>query len=54
MGDGGGYYDRVLATPAGYRLGVGFDDQLVKSVPRDEYDLPVDGFLSEKDYLVFP
>lgn len=54
MGYGGGYYDRFFATHAGYRLGVGFHDQLVKSVPRDEYDLPVDGFLSEKDYLVFP
>lgn len=52
MGYGGGYYDRFFATHAGYRLGVGFHNQLVKSVPRDEYDLPVHAFLSEKDYLV--
>lgn len=53
MGYGGGYYDRFFATHDGYRLGVGFHDQLVEELPRDEYDLPVDGFLSEKDYLSF-
>ena len=53
MGYGGGYYDRFFATHDGYRLGVGFHDQLVTDLPRDEYDLPVDAFLSEKDYLSF-
>ena len=53
MGYGGGYYDRFFATHDGHRLGVGFHDQLVEELPRDEYDLPVDAFLSEKDYLSF-
>ena len=49
--DGEGY--RFFATHDGHRLGVGFHDQLVEELPRDEYDLPVDAFLSEKDYLSF-
>lgn len=53
MGYGGGYYDRFFATHDGYRLGVGFHDQFVDRLPRGEYDLPVDAFLSEEDYLIF-
>lgn len=53
MGYGGGYYDLFFATHDGHRLGVGFHDQLVEELPRNEYDLPVDAFLSEKDYLSF-
>ncbi|WP_215507960.1 5-formyltetrahydrofolate cyclo-ligase [Peptoniphilus sp. EMRHCC_23] len=53
MGYGGGFYDRFFSSHAGFRLGVGFHEQLVENVPRDEYDLPVHAFLSEEDYLVF-
>ena len=53
MGYGGGFYDRFFSSHAGFRLGVGFHEQLVEEVPRDDYDLPVHAFLSEKDYLVF-
>lgn len=53
MGYGGGFYDRFFSTHEGFRLGVGFHEQLVDDVPRDEYDLPVHAFLSETDYLIF-
>lgn len=53
MGYGGGFYDRFFSTHKGFRLGVGFHEQLVVDVPRDAYDLPVHAFLSETDYLVF-
>ena len=53
MGYGGGFYDRFFSSHEGFRLGVGFHEQLVEEVPRDVYDLPVHAFLSETDYLVF-
>lgn len=53
MGYGGGYYDRFFASHEGYRLGVGFHDQLINHIPREPYDLPVEAFLSETDYLIF-
>ena len=53
MGYGGGFYDRFFSSHEGFRLGVGFQEQLVEEVPLDDYDLPVHAFLSEKDYLVF-
>ena len=53
IGYGGGFYDRFFAGHEGFRLGVGFCEQLVDEVPRDEYDLPVHAFLSDADYLFF-
>ena len=53
IGYGSGFYDRFFSSHEGYRLGVGFHEQLVDDLPRDEYDLPVHAFLSDADYLVF-
>ena len=53
MGYGGGFYDRFFSSHEGFRLGVGFHEQLVEEVPRDAFDLRVHAFLSETDYLVF-
>lgn len=53
LGYGGGFYDRFFSSHKGFRLGVGFHEQLVDELPRDDYDLPVHAFLSETDYLVF-
>lgn len=53
MGYGGGFYDRFFATHDGFRLGVGFSEQLVKEVPHDHFDETLHAFLSEKDYLSF-
>lgn len=53
MGYGGGFYDRFFSSHEGFRLGVGFHEQLVENVPHDALDLPVHAFLSETDYLVF-
>ena len=53
LGYGGGFYDRFFSSHEGFRLGVGFHEQLVENVPHDALDLPVHAFLSETDYLVF-
>ncbi|MDD7362554.1 MAG: 5-formyltetrahydrofolate cyclo-ligase [Peptoniphilus sp.] len=54
MGYGGGYYDRFFSDCRAFKLAVGFHEQLVDAVPKDEYDRSVDAFLSEEDYLLFP
>lgn len=57
LGQAGGYYDATLSAMK-YRLqaktiGVGFDCQLVDTLPREPHDLPLDGFVSESGVLVF-
>ncbi len=43
MGRGRGFYDRLLkSTPNAYKVGVGFDFQLVESVPVEPFDVPMD------------
>ena len=42
LGQGGGYYDRFLATHPAPTLGVVFDDELLPSVPSDPWDAVLD------------
>ena len=42
LGQGGGYYDRLLARTACFTAAVGFDCQLVERVPCEETDKTVD------------
>ncbi len=41
LGQGGGYYDRVLPV-GGTSIGVGFDDQILDEVPVESHDRSVD------------
>lgn len=50
LGQGGGYYDEVLAGPAGrprFVVGVGYDFQVVDACPADERDARVDCVVTE-------
>lgn len=48
LGYGGGYYDRYFAAhPNVLRIGVAYEGQFVASVPTEETDVPLDGFLTE-------
>lgn len=54
LGYGGGYYDRHLSRPdwqgqPPFRLGVLFSFQLVDTVPRESWDTPLDGWVTEKE-----
>lgn len=53
IGYGGGYYDRFLKTldKRAISIGLAYDFQLVDSVPRNKYDLPVDYILTEKRFI---
>jgi 5-formyltetrahydrofolate cyclo-ligase len=57
---GGGYYDATLAYLAHRRhwkkpllIGVGYACQRVQVVPRDAWDVPLDGYLSEAGLAIF-
>ena len=43
LGRGHGFYDRWLTELAGQKIGVGFDHQLIESVPCEEHDVQLDG-----------
>ena len=58
IGMGGGYYDASLAGLARRRflrkprlIGVAFSTQQVDRIPRDPWDIPLDGVLTERGYL---
>jgi 5-formyltetrahydrofolate cyclo-ligase len=42
LGQGGGYYDRLLPGLGGLSVGVGFDCQIRDSLPMEAHDRPVD------------
>jgi 5-formyltetrahydrofolate cyclo-ligase len=57
LGMGAGYYDRILAPLKGskhpYLLGVAFGVQMVEEVPVDDFDVPLDGMISENGWTQF-
>lgn len=55
LGQGGGYFDRTLATldasgPV-FALGLAYAGQEVARVPMEEHDRPLDAILTEKEYI---
>lgn len=52
IGYGGGYYDRFLSLyPDIIKIGIAFDLQIVDSLPREEFDIPVDFIVTEKEII---
>jgi len=51
LGQGGGYYDRLLPHLGAAAWGVGFDVQRVERVPREDHDRPVDRVLTAVDVV---
>ena len=47
LGHGKGYYDRFLQFTRAFRLGLAFDCQLLKTVPTESHDVPMNAILSE-------
>ena len=50
VGYGGGYYDRFLVGMDVPRIGLAFSCQIIPEAPVDEYDLAVQGIVTEKEY----
>jgi 5-formyltetrahydrofolate cyclo-ligase len=55
LGQGGGYYDATFAKQLKRPLlcGVGYDWQILPEIPHDDWDLPLDYFVSDKQVLSF-
>ncbi len=55
LGYGGGYYDRLLREERpGLAVGFGFSMQLAESLPREDWDRPVDMLVTEKGEHMLP
>ncbi|MCR5809712.1 MAG: 5-formyltetrahydrofolate cyclo-ligase [Clostridiales bacterium] len=52
LGQGGGYYDRLLKRSSCYKIAVGFDCQLVDRVPTEETDMQVDAVVTPNEAIV--
>ena len=48
LGQGGGYYDRYLASHELFTIGVGREELLLDKTPTDAYDMPVNVLVTEK------
>ncbi len=50
IGYGGGYYDKFFSTldTSVLKVGICFEEQVVKSFPHDEYDIPINMIISDK------
>ena len=47
LGFGKGYYDRYLSKYKGISYGACFEEQYVEELPINEYDIPVDGVVTD-------
>ena len=52
IGSGAGFYDRYFAqNPFGVKIGVAFDFQVMKNLPRAKNDVKVDYIASDKNII---
>lgn len=47
IGYGGGYYDKYLSTFSGLTIGFAYDFQIVDKIPREAFDINLDGIVTE-------
>lgn len=52
LGRGKGFYDRLLKTAPAAKIGVGYEFQLLDSLPIEEHDVPVDMVITQKTTIV--
>lgn len=53
LGRGKGYYDRLLASCAATKVGVGYDFQLLDDdIPTAPHDIPVDVIITESNHII--
>lgn len=52
VGYGGGYYDRFLSKlPNVVKIAIAFDLQIIDKVPKEDFDIPVDYIITEKEVI---
>lgn len=47
LGQGGGYYDRLLAGSKAYRIGLAYEFQCLSTIPTEPHDIQVDAIATE-------
>ncbi|MCM1475125.1 MAG: 5-formyltetrahydrofolate cyclo-ligase [Muribaculaceae bacterium] len=52
LGRGKGFYDRLLNTTKAAKIGVGYDFQLLDSLPIEPHDMPMDMIITQKTTIV--
>lgn len=53
IGYGKGYYDRFLSLNQIKKIGLCYDTCRVNKIPRDEFDIKLDGIITDKNYYSF-
>lgn len=55
IGYGGGFYDRYLLRLSKNvpKIAIAYDFQVIDKVPTDEFDLPIDGIITNKGIRIF-
>ena len=53
LGHGAGFYDRLLASAQskGFRLGYGYDFQIVPAIPSESHDIPMDAIATPSEII---
>ena len=51
LGRGKGFYDRLLATSRATKIGVGYDFQLLDSIPAEPHDVAMDMVITQKTLI---
>ena len=54
LGHGGGHFDRLLASGDAFRVGLCFENRLVKAVPMESHDVRMDAVATEKRTIYAP
>lgn len=52
LGRGKGFYDRLLSSTKATKIGVGYDFQLLDSLPVEEHDVPMDMVITQSSFIV--
>ena len=51
LGRGRGFYDRILKSASGRKIGVAFDEQIVEAIPSEAHDERVDGIITPTRWI---
>lgn len=52
IGYGKGYYDKLLKTISGYKVGLAFSEQMTNEVPYEAHDVPLDLIITDSSSII--
>lgn len=51
IGYGKGYYDKLLKTIRGYKVGLAFSEQMISEIPSEAHDVPLDLIITDSSSI---